>query len=141
VFSSGSAGVCIRFDRSALLNAFALTPNTFHGPVDYQRVRDAKRRTAALRVDELPFLKRAGFSPECEYRVLYTSATRRQRSLDVPIQLSSVVEITLSPWLNSKLRHCVRDTIHSISGCAAIEVHRSTLVGNSTWKRFADHAT
>ena len=141
VFSSGSAGVCIRFDRQALLAAIDATPGTAHDPVNYERVRDARRRETALSIDELPFLKRTGFSPECEYRVLYTSKDKSLRTLDVPIPISSIVEISLSPWLSSKLRNCVRDTIKSIPGCQAIEVHRSTLVGNSTWKRFADNAT
>ena len=132
--------VCIRFDREALLTSFPASENTLVGPVDYQRVRDARRRLTTLTVDELPFLKRSGFSPECEFRVLHTSSTQTLRSLDMPIQLNAIVEITLSPWLNSKLRHCVRDTIHSFPGCEAITVHRSTLVGNSAWKRFADNA-
>ena len=73
--------------------------------------------------------------------LLYTSADQRLKFLDVPISLKSIVEIRLSPWLNSRLRHSLKDTIHSIAGCKDLVVHRSTLIGNTTWKKFADRAS
>lgn len=140
VFAGGTGGVCIRFDRVALLSVFSEIPGILTGPVDYQRVRDARRRSAPLAVEELPFVKRAGFKPEAEFRVLYTSAREERKFLDVPIPLQSIVEVRLSPWLNSRLRHCLKDTIRRVAGCKDLVVQRSTLIGNTTWKKLGDRA-
>lgn len=139
VFAGGTGGICLRFDRKALLDAFAQIPGIITGPVNYQRVRDAKR-TSQLSVNELPFIKRAGFAPESEFRIIYPSVSEERKFLDVPIPLEAIEGIRLSPWLNSRLRHCLKETIHSIKGCADLAVHRSTLVGNATWKKLADRA-
>lgn len=140
IFAGGTGGVCIRFDRAALLSAFSEVPGILTGSVDYQRVRDAKQRSAQLAVEELPFIKRAGFKPEAEFRILYTSAEQAHKFLDVSIRLESIVEIRLSPWLNSRLRHCLKETIHGIAGCKDLVVNRSTLIGNTTWKKLGDRA-
>lgn len=141
VFADSASGVCIMFDRSTLLHTFSGLRGILKGPVDYQRVRDAKRRSVPLSVDELPFIKRAGYMPEAEYRVVYTSRDPTVKFRDVSIPLNSIFEIRLSPWLNSRLRRCVRETIQGISGCKDLSVHRSTLIGNRTWKELGDSAT
>jgi hypothetical protein len=141
VFAGNASGVCILFDKQALLNTLSKVGGIVKGSVNYQRVRDMRRRGAQLSVDDLPFMKRAGFTPEAEFRVLYTSAMEHKRFLDIPIPLTSIVEIRLSPWLNGRVRKCIKDTIRSIPGCAHLEIHRSTLIGNSTWKKFGDRAT
>jgi len=141
VFAGNASGVCVVFDGQALLKALSQFIGIFKGPVKYQRVRDMRRRGTQLSVDDLPFMKRAGFTPEAEFRVLYTSAVEQKRFLDIPIPLTSIVEIRLSPWLNSRLRKCVKDTIRTIPDCRHLDIHRSTLIGNSTWKKFGDRAT
>jgi|ERR1043165_3456175 hypothetical protein len=141
VFSGHASGACVVFDKQAFLHSVSNVPGILTGPVDYQRVRDMRRRTTPLLVDELPFMKRAGFMPEAEFRVLYTSSGEQKRFLDILIPLNAILEIRLSPWLNSRLRKCVKDTIRSIPGCEHLKIKRSTLIGNSTWKKFGDRAT
>ncbi len=141
VFSSGPGGVCLRFDRAALLDAFSGISGALTGSVRYERVRDAKRQSVQLSVEDLPFIKRAGFAPEAEFRLIYTSSSERLRYFDFPIPLECIMEIRLSPWLNKRLRRCMKDTIRRIEGCKDLVIHRSTLVGNTTWKGFADRAT
>jgi hypothetical protein len=140
VFAGTSAGVCVLFDREALIAALSTLPGIRTGSVDYQRLRDARRPSVHLLVDELPFIKRAGFIPEREFRLLYTSSDTQLRFLDIPIPLDCIVEVRLSPWLNSRLRKCLKDTIHNIQGCRSLVIHRSTLIGNSSWKKLADRA-
>lgn len=141
VFAGNSSGVCVVFDKERFLSTFSEVEGLLTGSVNYQRVRDMRRRGAQLSVDELPFMKRAGFMPEAEFRVLYTSVVEQKDFLDIPIDLTSIVEVRLSPWLNSRLRKCVTDTIRSVPGCEGLKIHRSTLIGNSTWKKFGDRAT
>lgn len=141
VFAGNASGACVVFEKQALLSTLSKVDGVLTGPVDYRRVRDMRGREVQLSVDDLPFMKRAGFTPEAEFRVLYTSAVAQKRFLDIPIPLTSIVEIRLSPWLNSRLRKCVKDTIRSIPGCERLEINRSTLIGNSTWKKFGDRAT
>lgn len=141
VFAGSSAGACILFDRVRLLDALSHTPGILTDRVDYQRLRDVRRRSAHLAVDELPFIKRAGFMPEAEFRLLYTSLDKQLKYLDIPIPLECIVEVRLSPWLNARLRKCLKDTLQSLRGCEGLQIHRSTLIGNSSWKKFGDRAT
>lgn len=140
IFSHGSSGVCIHFDRSLLLRSFIGKTGFSIRSVEYRRVRDVSRRNMVPAISELPFLKRAGFSDEAEVRIVFESSTRELPFLDVPIELASIKKITLSPWLNQRLSNTVKDTIGSIDGCSHLDVRRSTLVGNSIWKRLADSA-
>jgi hypothetical protein len=141
VFAGHTAGACVIFDRPQLLSALSVVPGIRTGGVDYKRLRDARRSTVHLSVEELPFIKRFGFMPEAEFRLLYTSADEQLKFLDVPIPLDCIVEVRLSPWLNSRLRQCLKDTIHSIDGCDRLVIHRSTLIGNASWKKLGDRAT
>jgi len=141
VFAGNASGACVVFDKPALISALSKVDGVVTGHVNYQRVRDMRQREMPLSADELRFLKRAGFMPEAEFRILYTSVSEHRQFLDIPIPVTSIVEIRLSPWLNTRLRRCLKDTIRSIPACGNLEIHRSTLIGNFTWKRFGDRAT
>jgi len=140
VFAGSASGACIVFDKVALLNALSAINGVITGSVNYQRVRDMRSRDSQLTVDELPFIKRAGFMPEAEFRLLYTSAVEPKKFLDISVPLSCILEVRLSPWLNTRLRKCLKDTIRSIPDCGDLEINRSTLVGNLTWKKYGDRA-
>jgi hypothetical protein len=140
IFSHGSDGVCISFDRAALLAAFGRVRGISHRTVDYRKVREARKRPSPPRVDELPFLKRAGFIAEAEYRAVFESATKEVSFLDVPIELTSIVKVSLSPWLNKRLSASVKEAIYAVPGCEELTVLRSTLVSNAEWKKLGDAA-
>ncbi len=95
VFADGSGGVCIRFKRSALLNATKAQGSLRHGAVKYLTLRQLRSRK--VRLDDLPFLKRFAFQHENEWRMIYESATQRISSLTIDIPLSSIQRVTLSP--------------------------------------------
>ena len=141
VFSGHASGACIVFDRQAFIDALSKVEGVHCGSVEYKRVRDVRGEATQLSIDSLPFIKRAGFTPEAEFRVLYTSKREAVRFLDIPIPLQCIEEIRLSPWLNSRLRKCMKDTLRAIPGCESIEINRSTLIGNFTWKKLGDRAT
>ena len=67
VFSSGSAGVCIKFHREALLDHLSKFKGVRFGPAQYAMI-DRLRNQAPF-LDDLPFLKRYAFIDEGEFRV------------------------------------------------------------------------
>lgn len=140
IFSHGSAGVCISFDRAALLTAFDQVRGISHRAVDYRKILKVRKRPPPPGIDELPFLKRAGFTAEAEYRAVFASATKEVAFLDVPIALASIVKISLSPWLNKRLSKSVKEAIYAVPGCKELNILRSTLVSNSEWKKLGDAA-
>jgi hypothetical protein len=140
VFSQGSSGVCIHFNRRVFVDTLLRHRGMTVRAVEYRRVRDVRRRPVAPAIADLPFLKRAGFSAESEVRVIFESATKALPYLDVPIALTSIDKITLSPWLNKRLSATVKEVVSAMPGCAGINVRRSTLVGNTLWKKLGDEA-
>jgi hypothetical protein len=70
-------------------------------------------RSKKLKTAELPFLKRFAFQHESEVRMIYESATKRLRKLDIPIPLSCIDKITLSPWIHPSPYSYVKEIKHS----------------------------
>lgn len=139
VFSGGVDGVCIEFDKEALLSAFEGN-GIRKGPVSYRLIETLKKR-ARIEPEELPFLKRKPYEPECEYRVLYVEngeATHASRSF--PIELDWIKRITLSPWMHHSLRSSIAKTLRAIPDCKKLRITRSTLVGNREWQALTEKA-
>jgi hypothetical protein len=140
VFAPGADGVCIEFDKDAVLSAFDGTAGIRRGPVQY-RLIDTLRRRTRIEPEELPFLKRRPYQPECEYRVIYIeNGGRALKSKSFPIQLDWIKRITLSPWMTFDLRDAVAKTLNGIPGCRDLKVARSTLVGNREWQSLTEKA-
>jgi hypothetical protein len=108
--------------------------------IEYKKVRVDGRQISSPSVAKLPFIKRQGFSAEEEIRAVYESSSESLQFLDVPIKLSSIKKITLSPWLNNNLKKAITTAIHSIEHCSDLNVVRSTLIGNAEWKKLGDRA-
>jgi Protein of unknown function (DUF2971) len=137
VFANGSSGVCIGFKREELLTVVKKQSGVRTGPVKYLKMREMERMNLTTR--ELPFLKRYPFEHENEFRIIYES-NRKRPSFDIPIPLSCIDRITLSPWLNQALSKHVKKVLWSIEGCRDLEIVRSTLISNEDWKSFGDSA-
>jgi hypothetical protein len=138
VFAPSSSGVCIRFSETLLREAAAKVPGLQLKPVEYLKMDEI--RAEKLKREELPFLKRFPFEPESEIRMLWESATEERHSLPVPIELAAIKRITLSPWLHPTLVDGIKSLIKSISGCAKMNVYRSTLISNSDWLKYGKEA-
>lgn len=135
VFSHGGSGVCIEFDREKLLSAVRAIPGLRAEEVKYKTI-DALRSSAPLQED-LPFLKRYAFIDEREFRLFYASQEQGPPVIRVPVPLSSIKRITLSPWLTKSVVDHVKETLKSIKGCGSLKIYKSTLVENENWKKFA----
>lgn len=135
VFSHGGSGVCIEFDREKLLSAVRAIPDLRAEGVQYKTI-DALRSSAPLQ-DDLPFLKRHAFIDEREFRLFYGSQEKGTPVLRIPVPLSCIKRITLSPWLTKSVVDHVKQTLKSIKGCGSLKIYKSTLVDNENWKKFA----
>jgi len=139
IFANGSSGVCIRFERTKLLNALMKQPGLRLHRVTYRRLDKIGAKKPVIA--QLPFLKRSAFKYEREFRVIYEGREKKSTKLDIDIPLSCVDKITLSPWLPYALFTRVKRTLRAIDGCGGLAIVRSTLIGNEEWKKFGESAT
>jgi hypothetical protein len=139
VFADGSSGVCIRFKRKELLRAIAKQPGVRRRSVEYLALTDIKSKKPQLK--DLPFLKRAPYVDEGEFRIIFESETDNRAFLDIEIPLSCIERITLSPWIHSALADDVKATIKGIDGCDKLSIVRSTLISNERWKKIGEEAS
>lgn len=139
VFSHGSDGVCIEFDKDGLLGAFNHDRGVRHGVMNYTLLKQAKSM-ADVDIEQLPFLKRWPYGDEAEYRAVYVDRDVSKPFHDVPISLGHIKRITLSPWLAAPLAESVKGTLKAIDGCSKIKIYRSTLIDNPDWKKLAGRA-
>ena len=138
VFAQGGAGVCIYFRRDQFLRE-AVTAGAQWREVSYLTIKEA--RAYSKRVEDLPYLKRAGYRPEGELRVVHEDRKLERPSFDIPIASNSISKVSLSPWLPKALADSVKAAIREIDGCCGLKVTRSTLISNSEWLELGNEAT
>lgn len=139
VFSSGSSGVCVHFNASALENTFRKVKGVRFKEVKYLKVDELRNKRPTT--PQLPFIKRIPYKHEKEFRALWESKSEDSNVLNVPIELSSITRITLSPWMHPSLRKNVVAVLKKIDGCKSIPMWRSTLTENADWKSYGASAT
>ncbi len=139
VFANGSAGVCIRFDRSQLLKAVVKQLGVRTGEVRYLRMKEMPNENLETR--DLPFLKRYAYQDEHEFRMLYETQSHELEHLDIAIPLSCITRITLGPWLPRALSHNLKEVLRSIEGCRKLRIVRSTLIKSEEWHNYGKSAT
>jgi hypothetical protein len=134
VFAPGNSGVCIEFDRDALLASLPSIGFT-HSKMDYKKISELK--SSHLDVTNLPFTKRSAFIDEKEYRIIFSSRKETLESKSFPINLDVIDRIAINPWLPPPLFDAMKQIILSIDGCSNLVVYHSKLIESPTWKRFA----
>lgn len=140
VFSDGTDGVCIEFDKDRILSAFDGVKGIKKDRVRYFEINTLRRR-ARIAPEELPFLKRHPYKPECEYRVIYVEHSGEQlETKSFRIDLQWIKRITLSPWLPAALRKAVIKTLRKIPDCEKLEIFRSTQISNLEWRALTSKA-
>jgi hypothetical protein len=136
VFAHGSSGVCISFKRTELVRAIKKQPDLRMGSVKYLRLSEIRHRKLAI--EELPFLKRYPFKGENEFRMIYESKGTAIPTLDIPISLSCIDKVTLSPWLPHALSDHVKSILRTLPNCDSLRIRRSTLISNEQWKSLGE---
>jgi hypothetical protein len=136
VFSHGSDGVRIEFDKAKLLAAFKGDRRVVARSVDYREINKLKLDPAPG-IETLPFLKRYPYRDEKEFRIVYRCSDEAVETKSFPVPLNAIARVTLSPWLPLPLADEVRRLLRAIDGCGKLSVARSTLLENENWKRLA----
>jgi hypothetical protein len=136
VFSSGSSGICISFYRDLLVSSMKTFESIRLGEVQYLKIKDLKTHRA--NIDDMPFLKRAPFGPEHEFRFVYESNATTLRPLDFLIPLECIESIYLSPWMPKEVSDSVKSVLKTIPGVKSIPIYRSTLIRNDRWQEYGD---
>lgn len=132
VFTHGADGVCITFRRAPLLKAL---PGLRSGAVTYRKIADLPRLKP--RLEELPFLKRAPYEDEREFRLIHEDGREEAETKSFAIPLSCISRVTLNPWLAPPLTKAMKTAIKQIPGCSALKVYQTTLLENEQWKKAA----
>lgn len=139
VFTHGAAGVCIQFDAASLKAAISRVKDVQFEPIQYLTLPALKKQR--LKKERLPFLKRKAFEPEREMRMLWRSESEVRRFLSIPIELTSIQRITISPWLNHSLATEIIQLVRTMPGCKSLKIFASTLIGNEDWMHHGRLAT
>lgn len=140
VFAGGTGGVCVQFQKEQLLQAIARHPGIQARAVTYEKIEITEGGNRP-EVDRLPFLKRIGFEPEEEFRLVFGSAQdSADPTEDVEITPACVENISLSPWTVERVATSVGELLRQIPGWDHVTVGRSTLIDSKRWKRFGDRA-
>lgn len=137
VFADGSSGICIKFNRTELISSVEKCAGIRTGKVEYLTLEEARKRKPTT--DDLPFIKRYAFEDENEFRVIFESTDSFLTKKNIPIPLTSIEKVTLSPWVHYDLAQHVKEILKSIGGCKNLEIVRSTLIGNNEWKSIGGH--
>ena len=136
VFSSGSSGVCIEFDKDKLLPSFPAKKGFKHKQVHYHSIKGLQKKSPKSNL--WPFLKRIAFKDEKEYRITFESTTEDLRAKSISIDLTSIRKVRLSPWLPEEVAGSIISVIKKIHGCAQLNVIRSSLIDNARWRKLID---
>jgi hypothetical protein len=133
VFAPGSSGVCISFKKPELLNELKQWEGIRSRRVTYIPLNHLAETPKDVR--RLPFMKRAPFEPEAEYRVIFEEKGKPRRYVDIEIPLSCIDRVTLSPWMPESVADSVKSALKGL-GAGKIKVYRSTLIDNDKWAEF-----
>ncbi|KQM98358.1 hypothetical protein [Sphingomonas sp. Leaf25] len=141
VFTQSADGCCIDFEKKPLLHSIKTDDDYFYASMDYVRLDEMK--DAKYTISDLPFLKRAGFKPELEYRIIYTGECGEGAHF-MPIELRWIKRIVLNPWLPPSVAKSIAETLVEASGDPEFKVASSKLTNSQLWikwgKRIAKQA-
>lgn len=133
VFGGTADGACLELKREPLEESFAGDPRIRWGVVKYKRIADVQAMHASDRND-LPFLKRLPYEPECEYRIIAETSDPQAAALSLDIKLTWINRLYLNPWLPKPLADSVVQTIREFPGCSKLRIVRTTMLENARWK-------
>lgn len=132
VFTQGTEGVYIEFERESLSRSLNKLQGIISGPVKYLLIKDLK--SLEEDVDILPFVKRKGYKDEREWRIIAKCSTTDEDLLDIPIDLTWINRVVLNPWIPPALGNNLRSIMRGIPGCSKIKIESSRLTNSSAWK-------
>lgn len=133
VFSGGTEGICIEFDRKELLQSLPNPGPYLWGNVEYLTLTTLRKKRA-IDLWELPFFKRNGFRDEKEFRLLFEGKEELTGPHHITIQPSWVLRVIVNPWLSDDLVPGITKLLKSFPGFSRLRVDKSSLINSSQWK-------
>jgi hypothetical protein len=141
VFTGGDSGACVVLKRALVEQhltsvskkpAAPLTSVRF-GEVKYLKLSEVEEIGPA-EIDQLPFLKRYGFTDEAEFRIVIETNTTQQEAIYIDFQPEWIDRIYINPWLPKQQADSLIETLKSIDGSLNIKITRSRLIDSDTWR-------
>ena len=133
VFGGAADGACVEFRRAAFEKHIAGNPDIRAEEVEYFYIKDAESITKGM-PDRLPFMKRMGFEPEAEYRLIAKSGDEQAPALALPIDLRLIRQVFINPWLPESIYKSLKSVMGEIEGAGHIKISRSGLIDSQRWK-------
>lgn len=131
IFAPGPGGVCIHFFKDELLKAIP-KDDFIHRYVSYKSPTQLLS-SYGERLDLIPFTKAEAYRDEIEYRIVYASKEPSIMYKTIPIDLSVIRSIVLSPWMAPAVFEATKSTIQLIKGCDDIPIIQSKVIDNKHW--------
>lgn len=137
VFTNAADGACIEIQRQAFEAQLDELEGVRYGEVDYLKLEEVEA-LSPVDCNRLPFVKRIGFEPEDEYRIIAETVAAQRPALSVGLPVSQINQIYLNPWLPNPIAASVVTTLREIPGCSRLKVSKSHLIDSGRWKRAGD---
>jgi len=131
-FADGTDGVCIHFHAKPLIDHVARQSGFRGGLVTYRRNTEKENWTP--KTGEIPFLKRLAYRDEGEYRILFEDKEQVHETKPLPLDLSYVSRIVISPRLAEGLFPAVKEQLASIAPDARIPITQSSILDSVLWR-------
>jgi len=141
VFADGSSGICIIFKKNVLLDDLKNS-----NPSITLISKNVKYRTFVsmnnnrLKIDDLPFTKRAQYKDENEFRIIYENKKTLLNIIQLEFTLSSIQKIVTNPSIPLPLHKTIESLINGLPHCQNIKIEKTTLISSEKWKNFGINA-
>lgn len=139
-FGGGADGIRIEFHTDRLIECIeAANQGIVHGPVEYKKINELGGN--ALKVADMPFIKRYVFRGEEEYRLLHFSMDDLgDKTIELDLDLSAIRRIYFSNAIHKNLFKEMKSLISKIPGCSELAISQSTLNNNRKWILIGERA-
>lgn len=133
VFTHSTDGCFIEFEKKPLIDSVRTDERYRASGMEYIGLDEIE--LCDYQYTSLPFLKRAGFKPEEEFRIIYTGECDEEVHF-MDIDLGWINRIVLNPWLPPSIAASIKDTFWEISGKTDLKITASKLTNSQTWVRW-----
>ncbi len=142
VFTNAADGACIEIKREDLeVRLKKIVKNTdfkiSYDNMKYMTIKEIKKNQKN-NIDSLPFIKRHGFNPESEYRIIAEVPDNQKDTYLIDFPIGLISRIYINPWLPKSIFRSIKQLINKIPGCRGLRITHSRLTDNQTWKKFGD---
>jgi len=134
VFASGIDGICIEFNREILENYIKSSQKDIKfQSVYYARIKDINENKFCF--EDIPYLKRIGYSDEHEWRIIYICDRENPEILpSFPIGLDAINCIYFNPSMPKNLSDNLKCIMKEITEIGNLKIASSTLTNSLQWK-------